>query len=182
MSSRIHNSSLKKYNPVIIRLAQEAGSIKALAKAMGMHWVGLHAWARGKQQPDFWRLEPLGHHAQANAYTVQACGLTLAQIFQPDNAPPDGVSEPDEWQSRHIALEIAPGSYSQEAALNFALDLPKLMAKLSARQKIIILERLQGASQEEVGELCGVSHQRIAQQEADALRKLRRRCLALGIR
>lgn len=162
-NSPLNKSTLQRYNPVIVELAQEAGSIKKLAAAMGVHWVRLHQWARGDRLPDFRRLEALGHHKRQNDYVLARTGKTLAEIFQADAG---------QTKARPIPNDCRPLKRDL-SSIEFCADWPKLTARLTARQCAVVAARIKGLSLREIALDFGVTAERIRQIELRAIETLK---------
>jgi hypothetical protein len=139
------------------------GGFASLASLIGQHPVRLYEWVRGERMPKTFP-------TVANDYLFAHTGLTAEQLFRPKTAN----DAPEVWK-------IAPrAGFTPQCAVDFGCDLPKLMLSLDKRERRVILLRLQGATLEEIGAEIGVTKERIRQNEARALKKIRWRCLKLG--
>lgn len=159
--------TLTRCHPALLALAKDAGGFAELAGRMGLCWVRLYKWIRGEEIPRDFSAYPL-----AQAYAEKHAGKPLCELL-----PRRRLRSQHKSVIARQAKRVEP-----HEAIDFALDLPKWMARLNRRQKIIILERLQGATHDEIGQLCGVTGEAIRQQEVKAIALMRGRCLALGIR
>jgi hypothetical protein len=168
MLKNTYNSrTLTRCHPALLALAKDAGGFYPLAGRMGLCWVRMYKWIRGVDIPRTFDAYPL-----AQAYAEKHAGKPLERLFHRRRL-----------RSQHRPESVRqPRRVEPHDAIDFALDLPKLMEKLNRRQKIIICERLQGATLADIAELCGVTGEAIRQQEEKAIEIMRRRCLALGVR
>lgn len=156
-----NQSSLKKYNPLMIELARRAGSMQDLSREMGISVQMAHSWARGVDLPDFRSATMSERYLRADAHAVQVVGCPLAEIFGQSDEPVDPADPP------------AP-NIPWDQAINLRIDLQRILNRLSPRDRAILSLHAEGATFSDLAEGFGLTRERMRQIHLRAMNRARK--------
>lgn len=164
----VHEQTLKKYNRVVIDLAQRHGGMIGLSRKLGMTYSTLVRWSVGDRVPDFNDSSVISKYRKLERQFVRLSGLTLPEIFCPksDLQPPTVPLESLNGDEPH-------GEFS--AVVDLAIDFKRAVAKLDEDDRKLLLLAAQGWPQSELGELWGCTRARIGQRLTDIREQVARR-------